>query len=112
MAHSKPWFQQDNALLFTILHKIFAKTPVWSHCRGFADAKNGRAVYNAAREYTIGKDYTSIATKAAVKTIQDATYHGEERNWDFAKFHTKLIEAFQILEDFEHAGLHNGLTEI
>ena len=93
------WFTQDNAVVFLLLYKIFNKTHVWSHCKEFSKKKNGRAVYFAAKEYTLGKEHSSIATAAADRIIREATYHGEERNWTYQHYHTKMVEQFQILEE-------------
>ena len=99
------------AVVFLLLYKIFNKTHVWSHCKEFSKKKNGRAVYSAAKDYTLGKEHSSIATAAADRIIREATYHGEERNWTYQHYHTKMVEQFQILEEYKELGHHAGLTD-
>ncbi len=90
----------DNKRVWDILKANLLGSPPYNHIAHLERSKNGRAAWQALRDFYEGIDFQETLRAEAFKDIKNAFYSGETSRFNFERYveihqeaHTKLLEA-------------------
>jgi hypothetical protein len=90
--------QLDNQKVFGILTQLLSGTPAWTWISWYEASKSGKLAYQALRVHFGGPGESMKQNNHAYKILEN-THYKSERLFTFESYVTKLLEAFEILED-------------
>lgn len=92
-------FKKDNLRLYGILKGALIDTQGWAWIKQFDRSQNGRAAMKSLCDFYNGGSERLARIDAARLSIASAHYRGDEKVFDFNKYTTVLMNAFQTLAD-------------
>ncbi len=91
-------FRIDSARVWNELQIIMANTPTWTWISKFEGRKDGCGAMKKLRDHYDGPGEVEKRISYAKRELKTAHYRSE-KTFTFEKYATKLLEAFQILEE-------------
>jgi len=98
MPHQGLAYQYDNGMVYDELKAFLVNSTAFTWIRVHDRARNGRAAWKALVEHYKGPTEQNKVIGAAYHTIQNSTYQGERRNWNFKSYYHAHQEAHYDLE--------------
>ena len=98
--HSGNAFAKDNARVFNALDKMLVNTDAHHYIKKFQASQNGKGAWHNLVAHYEGDGLLHNRVGHANAVIESLVYHSERR-LPFEKFISKLIEAFQTLEEHD-----------
>lgn len=105
------YYKDDNRQVYDLLMDIFDGTPTVTYLKPFSRTRNGRAAYYQAYEKHLGPAAIDVLASQAEKALQEATYKGDGRNWNFEKYVNLHVKNHNILERLKEEHDHVGIDE-
>ena len=93
-------YQQDNKTVFNIIHMMCQADAQWlAQIRPATSTQDGRAAYEALMAFYLGENNAATQYSNAKNTIATTFWNGQNRNFTFDKYVTRLQEQFTILNE-------------
>jgi hypothetical protein len=105
-----PYYETDNAKLWTILFEIFREHASYTYMRPFEEAQDGRGAYLSLQSHHLGKSNIAALESEAERELERLRYHGETRAINFEKYVNAHIQCHNTLTECMKYG-HHGLSE-
>jgi hypothetical protein len=84
--------------VFGILTQLLSETPKWTWISRYKASKSGKLAYQALRVHFNGPGESMKQNNHAYKILEN-THYKSERLFMFESYVTKLLEAFEILDN-------------
>ena len=102
--HQGSAFKEDNNSLWMVMkNSTMNSAEAWPHVQKFEKKRDGRGAYKSLKSFFNGQAMMQIEARKAYTEIQNASYNGTSRNWTILQFTTKLINAYETLENLGEA---------
>jgi hypothetical protein len=104
------YYEKENSKLWDILNRIFGATPAYAHMAVFAGTEDGRSAFLALKEQYLGANNAKIMAKIISAKLDNLSYSGETKTWNFEKYVNAHVECSTILNGLRSSG-HEGISE-
>lgn len=97
-------YKQDNNTVFDKLAELFREKACWTYMRGASRKRDGRLAYLSLKGHYLGKSNVDNMATAAETQLQNTTYNGDTRRWNFERYVATQVEQHHILTDLTRHG--------
>ena len=101
---NNPMFQANNGKVMDIISKIFRDTISWTYVKGFVKDRDGRGAYWSAKGHYLGPNSINDQAGTAEKQLDQLSYNGESKRWNFEKYATAHKKLHLILSGLAQYG--------
>ena len=104
-------YEADNRAFYRYLQTIFTGHPSGcsSYIKMHEDNEDGRKAWKDIFNQFLGVTLTGNLATETMDTLRSLSYHKETRNWDFAKYTSRMIHCFTVLSRLKTKKLHSGI---
>ena len=95
--HTGAAYEHHNGTTWTIIKALTMQGPAWAYISHLDATRDGRGAIKALRAHYEGDAALSRTKDEAYKTLKNASYSGEKRNWTFEQYVTLHRQAHQTL---------------
>ena len=81
--HSHPSFNNDNALVWSLIHECLKETPYYISIRSFARSRDGRRAFNALCMHNLGSSKWELIIQKAEHSMNHTVYTEEKLRFPF-----------------------------
>ena len=93
-----PTFLMDNERVWELFTEMMRDRDCWTHIRKYQASRDGRSAFVTLKMQYLGANFVTTQSRAAETELQNATYTGEKRRWNFDKYVQVHQEQHTILE--------------
>ena len=97
-------YKDDNNLVWNKLAALFRDKDCWTYMRHTSRTRDGRAAFISLKGHYLGKNNVNNLANQAERKLQNTTYTGEGRRWNFEKYVKTHVDQHQILQDLTRHG--------
>ena len=97
-------YKDDNILVFNKLSEMFRDKDCWAYMQQSSRRRDGRDAFMRLKQHYLGKNNVDYLASTAERKLQNTTYTGETRRWNFEKYVQVHVNQHQILEDLTRHG--------
>ena len=96
-------YNRDNARFYALLKSLTLEGPAWTWIERFDCASDGRGAFMALVAHYEGDSAQNYNKELAYKSVENATYQGERRNFSFDQYISVHQRAYSSLERLDEA---------
>ena len=96
--------KDDNIIVFNKLAAIFREKDCWTYMQKATRTRDGRMAFMALKTHCLGKNNVDNLANQAERQLQNTTYTGEARRWNFEKYVKTHVDQHQTLTDLTRHG--------
>ena len=100
----------DRGRVWDLLSEITRNKECWSYVRPAQRKRDGRKAYLGLKMHYLGKNNVDNMSSRAEHKLQNTSYTGEKRRWNFEKYVTVHVNQHAILEGLKQHG-YAGIDE-
>ncbi len=109
LAHTDQ-YKEDNIAVFNKLSELMREKDCWTYMRSATRTRDGRMAFRNLKEHYLGRNNVDHLASQAERKLQNTTYSGEARRWNFEKYVRTHVEQHTILEELTRHG-YSGIDD-
>jgi hypothetical protein len=103
-------FIEDRRKVWDLMAGLLRDKECWTYVKPHQRARDGRGGFLEIWNHFLGPNNAGNMATRAERTLENTSYVGEKRRWNFEKFVGMLKKQHTILDNLQADGMHNGIN--